>query len=392
MKRILTLSILFISLICFADAPRVSLLTFYPGSDIYELEGHTALRVIDSRGDITYNWGTFDFDSPNFVYRFVKGETDYMVTAVPTAMYLSHYAAHGRRVDEQVLNLNGHQADSLVALIDRNMLPENRVYRYNYVLDNCATRPLRLIEQASGDSLSIAPYSGHGNTFREIMTYYHRNYPWYQFGIDLALGSGLDRPVTTRMKAFAPTDLQQILAVTSFTDSGNSSNPAVSGTLTLIEGKPGGATLGPTPWWLTPLFWTCVVMGLTALVSWNDFLRYKRSRLFDTMLYSLFGILGLVLTFLIFISVHEATSPNWLYLWLNPMCLFIAVGVWIKKWQRAVYWWQIINFALVLTLSLIGAFGVQRLNVAFWPLIISDLMRSIMYIYNYRCNSTPRHP
>ena len=29
--------------------------------------------------DSVWNFGIFDFREPNFVYRFVKGETDYMV-------------------------------------------------------------------------------------------------------------------------------------------------------------------------------------------------------------------------------------------------------------------------------------------------------------------------
>ena len=135
------------------------------------------------------------------------------------------------------------------------------------------------------------------------------------------------------------------------------------------------------------MFWAYVALGITIAVSWRNFIHHRLSRVMDTVLFGMAGIAGLVLTFLIFVSVHEATSPNWLYLWLNPMCLFIAAGVWIKKWSHAVYWLQIINFALVLTLGVLGAYGVQSLNAAFWPLMLSDIMRSMTYIYLYRCNA-----
>lgn len=44
------------------------------------------MRVVLPDGrDLAVNYGIFDFDSPNFIYRFVKGETDYMVAAIPSA-------------------------------------------------------------------------------------------------------------------------------------------------------------------------------------------------------------------------------------------------------------------------------------------------------------------
>ena len=92
-------------------------------------------------------------------------------------------------------------------------------------------------------------------------------------------------------------------------------------------------------------------------------------------------MLGLLLTFLIFASSHYATSPNWLYLWLNPLCLFAAAGVWIKSWRRAVYCYQICNFAAVAALCAVGCMGVQSLNVAFLPLMGADLLRSATFIY-----------
>ena len=386
-RTLLQIAISILAITAANASPRVSLLTFFPGSEIYELEGHTALRVVDGRGDTAYNWGTFDFLAPGFVYRFVSGQTDYMVAAAPTDLFLSYYADSGRRVVEQELNLNEDQTARLIRLIDTNTRPENRVYRYNYVLDNCATRPLNLIEQASGDSLTLEPYTGNGDTFRETMRHYHAAYPWYQFGIDMALGSGIDRQISNREKAFAPVDLMHIASTALVDDGSGNRVPLVRATHVVVNGRPGGASLPPTPWWLTPVFWAYVALGITIAVSWRNFIHHRLSRVMDTVLFGMAGIAGLVLTFLIFVSVHEATSPNWLYLWLNPMCLFIAAGVWIKKWSHAVYWLQIINFALVLTLGVLGAYGVQSLNAAFWPLMLSDIMRSMTYIYLYRCNA-----
>ncbi|MDE6048285.1 MAG: DUF4105 domain-containing protein [Paramuribaculum sp.] len=106
----------------------VSLITCAPGRDIYELEGHTALRIRDARNDYVVNWGLFDFDAPNFVYRFVKGETDYMCGAIPTDIFLSYYMRAGREVTEQVLSLSTEEAAGVVSAVQTNLLPHNRVY------------------------------------------------------------------------------------------------------------------------------------------------------------------------------------------------------------------------------------------------------------------------
>ena len=66
---------------------RISLLTAAPGAEVYQLEGHSGLRMTFDGTDVVANWGLFDFRTPNFVYRFVKGETDYCVGLMPSATY-----------------------------------------------------------------------------------------------------------------------------------------------------------------------------------------------------------------------------------------------------------------------------------------------------------------
>lgn len=199
-----------------ADSASVWFLTCAEGSDIYELEGHTALRIADPRTgtDCVVNWGLFDFSAPFFVYRFVKGETDYKSGVAPTELFLMQYAGSGREVTAQRLNLTAAETDTLITLISDCLRPENRTYRYNYVYDNCSTRALAYVERALGDSIALAApqLPENTDTFRKLMAYYHRNYPWYQFGIDLALGSGIDHKLTRREYAFAPVVLRGMLS------------------------------------------------------------------------------------------------------------------------------------------------------------------------------------
>ena len=91
----------------------VSLITCYPGPEVYELYGHTAIRIVDGNTDIAYNFGMFSFNKPNFIYRFVKGETDYALGQYPFSYFLPDYIARGSKVVEQILDLSPEQAKSL---------------------------------------------------------------------------------------------------------------------------------------------------------------------------------------------------------------------------------------------------------------------------------------
>lgn len=359
------------------DSVRVSLLTAAPGSIIYELEGHSMLRVRYGDYDFCLTWGVFDFNESDFVYRFVKGETDYMVACFPTAFMTREYAMTGRRVTEQVLNLNRNEALKLLRLADINLQSENVKYRYNYVYDNCATRPLHFIQEATGSRVDFSSFQrgNESETFRSMMRGYHRNYPWYQFGIDLALGSGIDFPVTREQSAFAPVRLMEMARVARMGD-----RPLVAEERMMLPGDEEGTQLGPTPWYLTPMS-VCTVLAVIGLAF---VIRAGRRRGVPKVLTSIFFglefVLSLLLTFLIFVSSHEATSPNWLYLWLNPLAIIPAAGVWLKNCNRVLICYHFLNFAAILALVCIGVAGVQGLNPAFYPLMALSMAISAEYI------------
>lgn len=358
---------------------RVSFVNIYPGSEIYELEGHSALRISDGVSDVAVSYGTFDFDTPNFAYRFTKGETDYWVTMHDWALFENAYARQGRRIVEHVIDLDSAQTERLQRLLAHNMEPQNRTYRYNYVKDNCSLRPLRLLQAALGDSIMLPAPSPECDkpTFRQSMRHYHGHYPWYQFGIDLALGSGIDYPVSNWEKAFAPATLDtQLPRATA------AGRKLVSDTVVLNQGS--DATLPATPWWASPMFVAMVALAATIAVLWHDVRTKDISRWFYTIIFTAYGLAGLLLAFLVFVSVHEATSPNWLLMWLNPLCLLVPLTIWLKKYNIVILSYQIINFALLLVLAIAWPWTGQSGNPAFVPLAVCDALCAIVYIYVYK--------
>lgn len=357
----------------------VSIVTFHAGKDVYELEGHTALRIRTPQYDVAVSYGNFDFNTPGFVYRFVKGETDYWVDAAPWRAALWAYQQQGRRIVEQQIDMTPSQKERLISLVQENLLPQNRVYRYNYVRDNCAMRPLQIVERAMGDSVILASVPSEMenlDTWRKLMSCYHRNYPWYQFGIDLALGSGLDRKLSNREKAYAPVLLQQQLAGATV-----GGRKVVKDTKALNDVAEDAAVDKPTPFLLSPMFAMLVLALVIVQFAVCDFLRKSLSRVVICLTNLLTGINGLVLTFLIFVSTHEATSPNWLYLWLNPLGIAIAICVWRKSWKKLLFWLQIVNFALIFSMLICWPFTGQRMNPALWPMFVAYIMQTASCIY-----------
>lgn len=368
----------------------VYFVSVFPGRNVYELEGHSALAVVLPDGrSAAFNYGVFDFDSPNFLWRFVKGETDYMAAAMPLDFFLRSYEAEGRRVEALRLDMTAEQKRRLLLNLNHDVHPAYRTYRYNYVLDNCATRPLAAVERSLGDTIRLAPAPFESNsmpgiTFRNIMRHYHSNYPWYQFGIDLALGSGIDRSISRRMCAFAPAELARMLPLATV-----AGRPLADSLIVVTPFAPDAAVEAPTPWYATPLAAAIALFALTVVITVRDIRRCRVSKLFDSSLFGIFGLAGLLLTFLIFVSVHEATSPNWLYAWLNPFCLVAAVLVWIKRAEKALVCYHFINFAVLIALAVAWPWLRQSANVAFIPLAAADLLRSGLYLYLYKRNCHP---
>lgn len=356
----------------------LSFVTVYPGSEVYELEGHSALRVrLGDELDLAVNFGLFDFNTPHFVYRFVKGETDYMVGAYPWRIFVDSYAGSGRRIVEQPLNLSSRARRRLLDELAVQLAPPNNTYRYNYVLDNCATRPLALVMLAAEvDSVALsepAPEAAGCRTFRQAMRWYHRNYPWYQFGIDLALGPLIDRPISRMEQTFAPVSLCEALEGSSL----------VGPEVTVTPGPVSGAADGPTPWFLTPMAFALTILAVSLAVTVFDFRRRRFSRGFDAVFFALLGIAGCIVAFLVFVSEHYATSPNYLIWWLNPFCLVPALFIWSKKTIPAVFCYQIINFAVLFGLIIAWPFCTQSANPAFWPLIAAEVLRSACFIFQF---------
>lgn len=365
----------------------VSIVTCAPGPDVYELCGHAAIRIRSAVMDSVWNYGIFDFTSPNFIYRFCKGETDYMVYGYQFERFMPAYVRRGSKVTEQVLDLTQEEVRKLRSILQIESRPENRVYRYNYVRDNCATRPWKRITQAAGREI-VLPDTLYHPTFRSEMRHFHRNYPWYQFGIDLVLGSGLDYPLDRDEDTFAPPVLAAKLAEGTIGD-----RPLVKETNVIFPGID-DATLPPTPWYLTPMAVGIVMLLLSIGTMFVYIIKGKIWRWWIFLYFLTAGVAGCIVAFLIFCSEHEATSPNVLIFWLNPLQLIVAVGIWFRRCRNLLNVMATYDGLMAMVLAVLWATPVIRqvANPAIWPMLMSIIPLSVTLILFSNPNLKTRKP
>ena len=361
MHRFLTLTLLFLwSLAGVAaqgeglvvpegDELEVSLLTCTPGKKIYELYGHTAVRVKDLRNgeDWVFNYGMFSFKQPNFVARFVAGKTDYQLGVEPMEHFLAVYRRDGRGVDEQVLRLTPNEKERIFKTLLTESLPENATYRYNFLYNNCTTRAIDLIDIAAGGQIewpkAATDHKGRAKSLRDIIHEFSAASPWDRFGQDLVLGSEIDAPATRRHQSFSPIYAESFLAAARRRMPDGSVQPLAEPAKRILPATAGVLQNAPTA--AAPGVAMALVLLFTlGLIAWEG--RTGKTALWwDGLLLTVQGMLGLVVGFLFFFSEHPAVGSNWLVAALNPLPL--ALLFWYVRHARrrqfdALCWYTII--------------------------------------------------
>ena len=358
------------------DSIQISLLTCAPGDIIYTLFGHTAIRVhIPSADyDVVYNYGIFDFSSDNFIWRFTLGETDYILGKYPFDYFMSEYIAADRAVWEQKVDLDQTEKWKLYNALENNYKPENRVYRYNFFHDNCATRPYHKINEAVEHKLRLTDSDETTYSFRSLIHRYTKEHPWSEFGIDLCLGSDADKTVGVYEKIFIPIELMNELDKVSKTG-----EVAIGSIEILYEPSEIDENSGLFTY-LTPIRLFTALLLIIAIVSGLEFRRRKVYWGIDTVLFPLYGIAGCILCFISFFSVHPTVSPNYILFLFHPFHLIFAPYIIKGEIKGTKIWYHNINF-IILSLFLIGMPLIpQSFSLAIIPLAGILWLRSITYI------------
>lgn len=286
-----------------SDSARIYLLTCTPGTQVWSKYGHTGIRVEDTSQeiDIVFNYGIFDLTSDDFYVKFVHGETYYQLGIESYKYFKKYYGYYGRTTYWQELNLTKTQKQKIFDALLINYQPENRYYLYNFVFDNCATRPYYLIKNALQDTI-ISSYQGYcGTTFRKAITHYTGPNSWVDFGINLVFGREADEAMSNEQRLFLPEEVMYYFAEARLSDG----TPLVSNQ-EIASFSPAAVKWYQNCWLGIAMF--CILM---LALSFYDRKRGKLTWCIDVLLAILYLILASIVIYLTFFSCHPLVGFNW---------------------------------------------------------------------------------
>jgi hypothetical protein len=350
---------------------KVSLLTCSPGSELYSIFGHTAIRVkSDQNFDIIYNYGTFDFEDPDFYEKFVKGKLDYYVSAETYEMFMREYRYENRGVIEQDLNMSCEERERLFQALRENSKDENKYYEYQYLFDNCSTRPRDIIIKGFDDTVNFKRILPDPTpTYRDMIHEYldrGRQY-WSAFGIDLLLASRIDRKVTNLEAMFLPDYLMK-----GFDSATVNGRQTVAAKRVLIRNIP---ALNQNDSWFTPLVFTSLLLVTGIIFTFLKSARIqKMANIFDIGYFLILGLMGCFMLFMWFGTDHELCRDNFNVIWALPTHAIMAVFMlkrnsFVRKYFAIS---AILSALLLISLPILP----QEMNTAFLPLILLSAIRS----------------
>lgn len=333
----------------------ISVITCAPGKDIYTVYGHTAIRLRDTmqNEDLVFNYGTFDFQTEGFIYKFLKGRLPYYLAVGHFDGFMEEYRQEGRSVTEQVILLDDVQKQQLIKALWVNAAPENREYMYDFFFDNCSTRVRDIIGQVGNTTWGADQASG--KSFRTLIKEFQTHTLWTDFGIDLIIGARADAMATRKDACFLPDYLMREI---------DSQSPTIVQSknllLPMIPHYDGNHFL---QFFLSPfnIFFILLLLELYLFGDAKNDKGLAKRRRYDLFWAAILIICIGIMTFMWFGTDHKATKDNWNILWaLVPLPILL-----FRKLPKWVYYITIGALTFILFDLMFGLFIIpQKFNIA----------------------------
>jgi hypothetical protein len=362
-----------------SDEAYISVLTCGPyQEELYSAFGHSAFRIFDPvKGiDVACNYGMFDFSQPNFYLNFALGNNLYMLGIEDYQRFESRYIRENRFIHEQILNLTNDQKQKLFAYLQRNALPENASYYYDYFYNNCSTKIRDVLREALGDDVKFdESYITTDMTIRELTDLYiKKQQPWGDLGIDICLGLPMDKKAAPLEYMFLPDYVESGFDRASVSQNG-SIVPLVKEKRMNYEER----ELDPEKGLPHPLYLTGIIALLALALTVRDFRKQKLSNGFDIALFTTTGLLGILLALLWFVTNHQAAAKNFNLLWAFPLHFVAAIAM-IKSRRWLKNYFLFTTILTVITL-LSWPFLPQQLHYALIPFVAAIGIRAFAQYY-----------
>ncbi|MBC7848039.1 MAG: DUF4105 domain-containing protein [Flavobacterium sp.] len=370
LKKIFFFTLLISSIISFgqnfplSNNARVSVITCDTGNESYSLFGHTALRITDTDNnlDVVYNYGAFDFGTPNFVAKFAKGDLQYFAIAHSFSDFMSQYTYEQRSVFEQELLISLAHKQQLFDNLNTVLASEDRYYTYKFIDRNCTSMVVEILNKTLKSEV-IFKKSGTDKTYRSILYPYFDNSFYQKLGTSIIFGSKVDNYGT---RIFLPLELHKSLQQTQFKN-----QPLCKESKTILDFKKEAPSS-----WLDNIYTFILALGILVMVN-------KKS--VDVFYFSIMGFLGLFFGFMGFYSFHQELANNYNILLFNPLLLLFLYFIYTqkKKW--------IINLSL-LNLFFILVYVVFMLNKIHLLIVLPLVLTSSALLIKTAFQNSKRIP
>jgi len=350
-----------------SDQGEVFLITCDPGKEVYSVFGHSAIWIRDPEFNIdyVYNYGLFDFNTPNFYMKFVKGKLLYQLGRTNYQGFIQEYIESKRSVYIQKIYLTTAEKETLFNILEINNRPENRDYLYDFFYNNCSSKIIDQFDSVLKDKSSIQHLNNAtGLSFRKALKPYMKNNPWVYLGMDIGLGLPSDKIMTIRESMFLPLNLMNKL--------NDGLPPHLSGEpVTVYEGETKQESI--ERWPPSVYLWLILLTGIIISTLLKSSIIVG---IFDNLLFVVTGLVSFLVAFLWFGSDHQSTNYNFNIIWAFPLnLLFIARSVkWFKPWyDNYLKFYGIVQIILLVTWAVLP----QDLNNALIPVVILLAFRSL---------------
>lgn len=289
--------------IILSNNTKVSILTCETGNESYSLFGHTAIRISDLEQnlDLVYNYGAFDFNTPNFVAKFSKGDLEYFATTQFFSDFLAQYSYERRSVYEQELNFSLEYKQKLFDNLNTVLSTNQRFYTYKFIDKNCTSMVVDLMNLTLGKSIILKKQDTE-QTYRSILFPYFNDFFYEKLGTSIIFGNKVDQ---IGNHIFLPLELHKSLKTISFKN-----QPLCKESKSILDFE----KQTKSSWW-NNCYSYLIFLILIILVN------NQKLNLFFILL---MGLLGIFFEFMGLYSNHQELTNNYNILLFNPLLLFLV--------------------------------------------------------------------
>lgn len=387
MQKQLTLLVSFLFFITLQAQPNIlsneaeiSVLTVGPGNDLNDAFGHSAFRILDRKNKIdeVYGYGEFNFNAPNFYLKFAQGKLNYSIGKDDFYRFYQVYAYYNRSIKAQILNLSQTEKQKLYNFLLNNYKPKNRNYLYEFFFDNCATKIKDVTNIAANNTIQFKlPENYEEKSFRTLIHENLNRNSWGSLGIDMALGAVIDKKATPEEQMFLPKYIYKFFKAATIN---NGSTPLVKESKILYAKK---ETVERESFLTSPLFIFGIIGFLIIFITYKDYKNNKQSKWLDITLFSVTGLIGVVILLLWFATNHTGTHQNYNLLWACPINILVLGQLYKKNISDWFIKYIKLLVILLCLLTLHWIIGIQVFAIGLIPLLIALCIRYIFLINHY---------